>query len=371
MYRLLEGLSVVELSAFIAAPFCGNTLAQLGAEVTRVDPPSGGLDHRRWPLSPQGGSIYRAGLNHAKRSVTADLASAEGRAFVTALAASSGIVVTNLSPAWLSFEALKTLRPDVILATLEGARDGRSAVDYTVQAGSGLPLLTGAGEPVNCALPSWDLLAGLTLAAAILAAERRRSRTGEGGWIRLTLEDVMLTTMATLGFTGEVELTGDSRPPLGNHLYGTFGRDFTTRDGERLMLVAVTARQWRAIVAAMGLEAAVTALEAQTGVALDDEAARFRLRGEIAALIEDWCRARTMGEIATAFAGGPVCYERYRTLAELAAPDGPLAGNPVFQAVDHPGVGLMRTAGPAFRLEGEPRLPLKPLSRPGADDEGS
>jgi 2-methylfumaryl-CoA isomerase len=370
MYRLLDGLKVVELSAFIAAPFCGNTLAQLGAQVTRIDPPEGGLDFRRWPLAPEGGSLYWTGLNHAKRSVTADLASEHGRAFVTALAASSGVVVTNLSPAWLDFDTLRALRPDIILATLDGARDGGTAVDYTVQAASGLPLLNGA-EPVNSALPAWDLIAGLTLATAILAAERRRARTGEGAWIRLTLEDVMLSTMATLGFTGEVESAGKVRPPLGNHLYGTFGRDFITRDGARLMLVAITLRQWRALVAATGLGVAVAALEQARGLDLTEEGARYAARERIAALLQGWFAQKDMDAVRGAFAGTAVCWRPYRTLEELAAPGGPLDGNPIFQTVDHPDIGPLRTAGPPFTLDGEAREPTKPASRLGADTPGA
>ncbi|MGE4219278.1 MAG: CoA transferase, partial [Alphaproteobacteria bacterium] len=86
MNRIIEGMRVVEASAFIAAPFGGMTLAQMGADVIRIDPIGGGLDINRWPVTRDGASLYWAGLNKGKRSVTIDLRSAEGRELAQALA---------------------------------------------------------------------------------------------------------------------------------------------------------------------------------------------------------------------------------------------------------------------------------------------
>ena len=242
--RPLAGLRVVEVSTFVAAPLGGMTLAQLGAEVVRVDPLGGAADHTRWPLAESGTSLYWTGLNKAKRSVAVDLRSAAGQELVTRLVADSGpgggIVLTNsVGRRWLGYQALAERRPDVIHLQIEGHPDGSAAVDYTVNAGLGFPLLTGpAGhaDPVNHVLPAWDIACGLYAAVGLLGAERRRGRTGEGSALSVALSDVALATAGNLGFLAEAEL-GRRRPRLGNYLYGGFGRDFTARDGTRFMLV--------------------------------------------------------------------------------------------------------------------------------------
>ena len=104
----LDGMRVVELSSFVATPLGGMTLAQLGADVIRVDQVGGGPDIDRWPLAASGRSLYWAGLNKGKRSVAADLRSPEGRAVVAALAAESGVVLTNAPPRpGLAYDELK------------------------------------------------------------------------------------------------------------------------------------------------------------------------------------------------------------------------------------------------------------------------
>src|SRR5437660_3974301 len=156
MNRLLEDLRIVEFSAFVAAPLGGMTMAQLGAEVIRIDPIGGAIDFTRWPVTGGGASLYWAGLNKAKRSVALALDKPEGRelarAIATAPGAGSGIVLTNLPPLpGLDFASLTSARQDTILLRLTGNRDGSAAVHYTVNAASGFPLVTGPGgdKPVN------------------------------------------------------------------------------------------------------------------------------------------------------------------------------------------------------------------------------
>src|SRR5271169_2899403 len=202
MNRLLQDLRIVEISAFVAAPLGGMTMAQMGAEVIRVDPIGGGIDYARWPVTADGVSLYWAGLNKSKRSLALALDRPEGRelarALVTAPGPGGGILLTNLPPLrGLEFASLTAARPDVIMLRLIGNRDGSAAVDYTVNAASGFPLATGAGGglPVNHVLLAWDIAAGLYLATGLLAAERHRARTGEGQEVIAALADVMLATV--------------------------------------------------------------------------------------------------------------------------------------------------------------------------------
>ena len=119
-------------------------------------------------------------------------------------------------------------------------------------------------RPLNNPLPAWDVIAGQQIALGLLAAERHRRITGEGQFVKLALADVALATVGNLGYIAEETINGQSRQPMGNHIYGTFGRDFLCRDGHRVMVVGVSPNQWQSIVRATGIEAAVNRLAADT-----------------------------------------------------------------------------------------------------------
>src|SRR5205085_9714047 len=119
-------------------------------------------------------------------------------------------------------------------------------------------------RPVNHVLPAWDLLAGAYGAFALVAAERDRRASGKGQELRLALSDLAAASLGHLGQVAET-LAGGDRARCGNDLFGAFGRDFETRDGERLMIVAITRRQWTGLVAALGIAAPVAELEARLG----------------------------------------------------------------------------------------------------------
>jgi len=356
----LAGLRVVEVSTFVAAPLGGMTLAQLGAEVVRVDPLGGAPDHTRWPLAESGTSLYWTGLNKAKRSIAVDLRSAAGQELVTRLVTDSGpdggIVLTNsVGRGWLGYRALAERRPDLIHLQIEGHPDGGAAVDYTVNAGLGFPLLTGpAGhaDPVNHVLPAWDLACGLYAAVGLLGAERRRARTGEGSALAVALSDVALATAGNLGFLAEAEL-GQRRPRLGNYLYGGFGRDFTARDRTRFMLVTLTTRHWRDLVVATGLEEPVAALEKALGVDFAEEGDRYESRELLAALLDRWFADRAGAEVRAVLGRTSVLWTVYRSVAELVGSD-EVRANPMMREVDQPGVGRYLAPGSPIRAGERP-----------------
>ena len=123
--RPLAGVRIVEISSFVAVPLAGMTLAQLGAEVIRVDPIGGAADYHRWPVTDDGESIYWAGLNKGKRSVAADFRSPGGQDLVQRLIADSGVQITNVGGRqWHSYETLTRLRPDLIHVEVSGRADG-------------------------------------------------------------------------------------------------------------------------------------------------------------------------------------------------------------------------------------------------------
>ncbi|MFI5718732.1 CoA transferase [Nocardia sp. NPDC051750] len=344
--RPLAGLRVVEISSFVASPLCGLTLCQLGAEVIRIDPLGGAADIDRWPLTGAGESIYWTGLNRGKRSLALDLRSDSGqeivRRLVTAPGPGAGILVTNAGGrSWMSHEKLSALRPDVITLELLGRHDGRPAVDYTVNAALGFPQITGPVDHdgvVNHALPAWDIAAGLHAALAITAAAHRRAATGTGSRIVLPLEDVALATAGALGYLTEVQVNGSGRPGIGNAVYGTYGTDFGTADGERFMVVALTARHFRDLAALTGTEQTVTALESALGADFGRESDRFEHRDLLTALFARWFRSHDADEVGRALAGSSVLHERYRSF-EQTVRSGDLESNPLFAPLTQPRIG--------------------------------
>jgi 2-methylfumaryl-CoA isomerase len=362
---VLAGLRIVELSAFVAAPLGGATLAALGADVIRVDPPGGGIDVDRWPLHG-GRSLYWAGLNQGKRSVTIDTSTEVGQKQVAGLIAApgdgAGIVLTNLPVrGWSSYAELSKLRHDLIMVIITGDRDGGTAVDYTVNAALGFPWLTGAPDqdgPVNHVLPAWDGMTGFLAALAILAAERHRRLHGEGQLVELSLSDVGLAVAGHLGLIGEAMLETEPRGRFGNDVYGTFGRDFATRDGRRVMVLALTARQWASLGEATGLARDFAALEASTGADFRREADRWFHRAALCEILAEWVVARDLGEVAAAFEKQGVLWGPYQTIKQLVAED-PRAStaNPMFEEVEHPGLGRILTAGSPLRFSAAAPVP--------------
>lgn len=374
---LLAGMRVVEGAAFVAGPLGGMTLAQLGADVIRIDPIGGGLDYRRWPVTADGHSLYWAGLNKGKRSVALDLRSDEGRELARSLIAApgpdGGIFLTNYPPGgWSDFEGLRSLRPDLIMCRILGNPDGTTAVDYTVNAAVGYPLITGPIDhegAVNSVLPAWDLITGMMAVTGLLAAERERTRTGRGRLLRVALTDVAVSVLGHLGQIGEATVNGFDRPRFGNYLYGAFGRDFVTSNGRRVMVAAITPRQFRGLVEATSTATEVAELEARLGHPLESDGDLFAAREEIAAVLESWFADTSYEEVKERFDANRVLWGPYQTVQELLSSD-PRASsdNPMLEEIDQPGIGALLTPGLPIDL-GPEREPPRPAPLLGEHTE--
>lgn len=372
MYNLLPGLSVIEASSFVASPTAGLYLAQFGAEVIRVDQIGGGPDFRRWPVTENNDSLYWENLNRAKKSVALDLGRPEGRELLQALVRATGQFVTNFPvKGFLSHDLLAEGRPDLITIRVMGWADGSPALDYTVNNSVGYPMLTGAGpEPVNHVLPAWDLLTGAYAAFALLAAVQRRAATGDGGEVRLPLSDVAIGTVANMGGIAEVLYSGANRPRLGNAVYGLFGRDFTTRDGQRTMIVVVTPRQWANLIAALDLGDAVAAVEAVRGVSFaKDDGLRFTHRDALYPLFERAIARRDHADLAAAFDAGGIVHSPYRTMLDAVQDPALVANNPIFGAAQNPSGFAYPAAGAFATIPQAERQPPRPAPLNGQHSE--
>ncbi len=370
----LDGMRVIEGSAFVAAPSGGMTLAQLGAEVIRFDQLGGGIDYKRWPLTDEGDSLYWAGLNKNKRSLAADLRSDRAREILTELITEAGNFLTNFpARGWMSYEALSVSKPDLNMLAVTGNRDGSTALDYTVNAAIGFPFVTGPVEhdqPVNNVLAAWDLICGQTAALGMLAADRHRTRTGKGSNMSLALFDVALAAVSALGHVGEAQVLGTERQRFGNDLYGAFGAMFTTADDEKIYTVGISNKQWRSLLEATDATELVAAIGEQQSLDFGDEGARFAAREEIKAVMQQWTGSHTLAELAERFDDLGVCWGRYQHFLELVADDPRCSTeSELFREVEQPNIGTYLSPGSPIAFDGMLSVEPAPAPALGADTE--
>ena len=339
MYDLLSGLKIIEVSSFVASPTAGLYCAQLGAEVVRIDHKAGGLDYDRYMMTAEGRSLSWENLNRAKKSVALDLNSGEGRELAAEMVRKTGQMITNLPVnSFLPHEKLAEGCPELVSVRIMGWHDGRQAMDFTVNAASGYPLMTGPEEwdpakapPVNQVLPAWDFITGAYCAFTLLAGLRHRDATGQGIELRVPLGDVAIGTMANAGAMAEMLYRGGDRERLGNAIWGAFGRDFLSKDSKRFMVAALTPKQWKATVEAFGLAAEVTALEAELGVDFaKSDHDRFVNRHRLFALFQSAAENHDYADLVVRLTAAGATFERYRTMFEAAQDPDLVGNNPLF-----------------------------------------
>ena len=366
MNGILDGMRVIEGSAFVAAPLGGMTLAQMGADVIRFDPMGGGLDYHRWPVNDDDVSLFWHGLNKGKRSIQLDMRNPEGRDLLTALVTqpgeNNGLFLTNFpARGWMGFEALAEKRADLVMVSIVGNHDGSSAVDYTVNPATGFPWATGPRHldaPFNHLLPAWDCITGQMAVAGLLAAERHRRLVGEGQKVSVALSDVAFAMVGNLGKIAEAQVLERDRAKDQNYLYGAFGRDFTTKEGRHIMVLALTLKHWTSLVEATGLHEAFALLEKMMKVDLTKEGDRWRAREVIGAVLKEWMITRTVPEIGEIFDRHGVSWGPYQTFREAVNEDPRCStANPMFEQLEQPGIGTYLTPGSPLDFSALERVP--------------
>lgn len=245
----LEGIRVLDLSRVLAGPWCTQTLADLGAEVWKVEHPQRGDDTRSW-RPPEIGelSTYFLCCNRSKKSLAIDFSRKEGSELVLRLAAQADVLVENfrlgaLARYGLDWESLRQVNPRLIYCSISGyGRKGPRApepgYDFVIQAESGLMAITGEpdGEPMKLGVAITDLLAGMNAVQAILAALIARGRTGEGQHLDIALLDSAVAALANVA-TGYLA-TGEEPGRYGNaHATVVPYQLFPTRDGQIALAV--------------------------------------------------------------------------------------------------------------------------------------
>jgi crotonobetainyl-CoA:carnitine CoA-transferase CaiB-like acyl-CoA transferase len=346
----LAGVRVVDLSRVLAGPYATMTLADLGADILKIEHPAGGDETRTWgPPFAAGESAYFLSVNRGKRSVALDLKDPEGLDLALELCARADVVIENFRPGGaarlgLDYEAVRRRRPSVVYCTISGfgAREprDRAGYDFTVQAESGLMAITGEpdGEPMKVGVAIVDVLAGLNAATAILAALHRRDLTGEGDFVEVSLLDSAFAALVNVGanalLTGEEPLRyGNAHPSIVPY------QPFRGTDG------------WIAVAAANdGLYARLC-----TAIERPDLAADERYATNEARVLN---RETLIAELEAVFAGRSTD-DWERLLLAAGVPAGKIrgvgealrTGQARTRRVDHPTAGTVELVGPPFELE--------------------
>ena len=256
--RLLEGLRVVEFSRLIAAPFCGLTLADLGADVVKVEPP-GGDDTRTFPpVGPDGTSTYFHALNRGKRGVVLDYGAAADLDTARRLAERADVVVENLGAAagrlGFGYEDVAGANGRLVWCSVTGLGAGRGgrALDPSLQASMGLMALTGepGRPPLRVPVPLIDLMTGMYAAQSVLTALWQAERSGTGAFLDCALVDSAATLTS---LTALLALSGSEAPRrLGSESHLVVpSAVFAAADGEHVQVVALNERHWEALCTAL------------------------------------------------------------------------------------------------------------------------
>lgn len=262
--RPLKGVRVLDLTQFLSGPYGTMILADLGADVIKVEPPSGELSRTIAPHFVGGDSAYYLSINRNKRSVVADLKTAEGMALVRSLAAKADIVVENFRPGvlprlGLDYAEMAKEQPGLIWCSISGFgqtgpwRDW-PAYDMVVQALSGGMSMTGEpdGPPVRAGIPLGDLSAGMYAVIGMLAALHERRQTGKGRWVDIAMLDCQLSMLSYQAayFLHSGQVPG--RQGSGHDSIPTY-RSFVASDGASVVVTANTEKMWRSMAQVLGV----------------------------------------------------------------------------------------------------------------------
>ncbi len=349
----LTGVRVLDFSRVLAGPYCSMMLAELGAEVIKVEEPNGGDEAREWPPFIHGQSGYFFSVNRSKRSVAIDLKKEAGKRIVRELAARSDVVVENFAPGvtrrlGIDYPTLAALKPDLIYCSISGFgqtgpyRD-KKAYDPILQAMSGLMSVTGSrdGEPVKCGFAVTDVASAIFAAFAISTSLYRRERTGQGQYIDLGMLDCSLA-MST--FQAAIYLCGGEVP-------GLFGSENPTRvpsanyltaDGRYLHLV-VNDRQWPKFCEILDVP------ELASDPDFANNRARVANRDRVNALVSRRMRTRNAEEWLALFDAEGLPAGPVNSLDRVIA-DPQVRAREMVQSFEHPLAGLVEAIDMPFRF---------------------
>ncbi len=360
MLRPLAGIRLLDASQGAAGPTCAMLLADLGAEVVKIEPPGGEWGRGLGPPFAGGAAVAFLAMNRSKRSVVIDLKQPGGAEVMLRLADRSDVVVESLRPGvadrlGIGYQAIAARNPRIVYAAISAfGQDGpwrdRPGVDGVVQAMSGLMSVTGTadGPPVKVGVPAADMTAAIMCGLGIVAALLARERTGRGQRVDVSLLDALLVFQLV---PLSMYLASGQRPvPQGNAApYAAPNEAFPTADGH-VMVAAYTPERWPRLCRALGVP------DLASDPQFDTNAKRVEARPALRQVLDPLFRTRTTAEWMTVLEEADVMCAPLLAYPELAA-EKHVEGSGMLVATAHPAIGELRSPRNPVRLSGSPGIP--------------
>jgi crotonobetainyl-CoA:carnitine CoA-transferase CaiB-like acyl-CoA transferase len=357
----LEGVRVLDLSRVLAGPYATMMLADLGADVLKVEHPERGDDTRHWgPPFAGGESAYFLSVNRNKRSVGVDLKDPEGLEKVKKLATSADVLIENmrrgaLEKLGLGYEGLKEVNPGLVYCSITGFGPGedeeRPGYDFLVQARGGIMEITGFpdGEPTKVGVAIADMVCGLQAAMAVLAALHRRGATGEGVRIEVPLFESQLSWLANRA--QEYLVSGEETGRMGNAHPSIVPYQTFDASDKKIALAVGNDAQFGNLCKALGRE------ELATDERFARNPDRVANREELVALLQEEFSKMTADEWVEEVRGAGVPIGPVNMLADVFS-DGHVLSSNVLQDVEHPAAGILKMLASPILVDGK-RLPIR------------
>ena len=362
----LGAFRVLDLTQVLSGPHCTQMLADLGADVVKIEQPGRGDDLRNTvPYAGRAGhQDYFHASNRSKRSIALDLKDSGDRKTAQALAGVADIVVENFAPGTaarlaMGWDDLRALNPRLVYCSISGFgqsgphRD-RPALDPVIQAITGVMSITGAvdGAPVQIGAPLADVIAGIYAAYAILGALHAVRNDGIGRYIDLSMQDAMLAALGPR--MGETLQTGLLPTRVANeNPLRVPANNYATKDGREIALICQHDRGWPPICRALGCEDLID------DARFADMPRRVANRAALNAIIQDIFRARTADEWRPRLEAERVPYAMVNDYAQ-ALDDPQVAHRGLIRDLDHPESGAIRVVGPPWTMTGPQADPTPP-----------
>ena len=351
----LSGLKVLDLGRVIAGPLASSILADMGADVIKIEDPGAGDLARNMMPKKDGISTYFVMFNRGQRGVTLNLKSDEGKEILRKMIRSADVLIENFRPGVMqrlgfSYEEVEKLNPRIIYASIsgfgqEGIYAGRALLDPVAQAMSGLMSVTGpaGGEQVRCGASVCDVLAAQNTVIAILAALEYRRTSNHGQYIDISLVDSAIFALASINqiyFT-----TGRVPRNLGNFFEASApGNTYPTKDGQRLMISAGQATMWPKFAHALGHD---EWLEMPEFKRVED---RVKNRTLLDPMVADATRAFTRDELMEKMIEAKIPASPVRTVADVSNDPHFRDVRKMYSDVEHPELGEVRITNQAIHM---------------------
>ncbi|HJX70120.1 MAG TPA: CoA transferase [Dehalococcoidia bacterium] len=358
--RVLEGIRVIDFSRMLAGPYCSELLAQMGADVIRVERPGGEID--RIGGIPMGDTTWAFFFLHTacnKKCITLNLQSDKGKEIAKELVKRSDVILHNLPPeaakatGLLEYEALKEVNPSIIFAALtgfgqSGPYKNKLAFDVVLQAMSGAMSLTGFPDkpPTRASVSYIDLGTGLLTAFGIMLALYHRERTGIGQMVDTALIDTATSFIASHGLVSEYKLFNTLRLRIGNSSFWTFADCFKAKDGWLFFYINFDS-SWRRLVKTMGRE------ELADDPRFSAAHLRFSNRHLIYPIVSEWVAEKTVDEVTSLLEDMRIPCGRVNTIADLVD-DPQVKAREMIAEVEYPGIGKLSPPGVPIKLSETP-----------------